>query len=123
VYLIWRLRGRKIKDPNLPPRWGLLLAYAYLAGLTHILLDFSNNYACARSGRFPKSGIPGHRFHFRTSAVCFLASGLTLPALFSLIDTEIGARPRGPRGRLAATIALVGVVMLWGVRDYEHRRL
>ena len=44
MYFIWRLRGRKVKDPNLPPRWGLLFLFAYLAGLTHILLDFTNNY-------------------------------------------------------------------------------
>src|SRR5713226_2628108 len=43
VYLIWRLRGRKTKHPNLPPRWRLLLPYACLSGLSHILLDYSNN--------------------------------------------------------------------------------
>ena len=42
--------------------------------------------------------------------------------MFSLIDREIGARQRGPRGRLAATLALAGVVLLWGLRDFEHRR-
>ena len=31
-------------------------------------------------------------------------------------------RRKGPPGRLAATLALPGVVALWGVRDYEHRR-
>jgi inner membrane protein len=44
VYVIWRLRGCKLNDPNLPPRWGLLFAFAYLAGLSHILLDYTNNY-------------------------------------------------------------------------------
>ena len=36
--------AEKLKDPNLPPRWGLLFLYACLAGLSHILLDFTNNY-------------------------------------------------------------------------------
>jgi inner membrane protein len=45
-----------------------------------------------------------------------------VPSLFNMIDTEIGARSRGPRGRVAATLALVGIVLLWGLRDYEHRR-
>src|SRR5437660_8020310 len=44
VYLLWRLRGRKTRNLNLPPRWALLFAYACLAGLSHILLDFTNNY-------------------------------------------------------------------------------
>jgi len=47
---------------------------------------------------------------------------LIVPSFFSLIDQEIGARPRGPRGRIAATLALLGVVLLWGLRDFEHRR-
>jgi hypothetical protein len=52
----------------------------------------------------------------------FLFLGLVVPFLFGLIDKEIGAQRRGPRGRVAATLALVGVVLLWGLRDYEHRR-
>src|SRR6202790_4737698 len=44
MYLLWRLRGRKTRTPHLPPRWGLLFAYACLAGVSHILLDFTNNY-------------------------------------------------------------------------------
>jgi hypothetical protein len=41
IYGIWRLRGRKAKNPNLPPRWGVLYLYACLAGLSHMLLDFT----------------------------------------------------------------------------------
>ncbi|HZZ17095.1 MAG TPA: hypothetical protein VFE08_14170, partial [Candidatus Sulfotelmatobacter sp.] len=52
----------------------------------------------------------------------FLLLGLIIPVLFSLIDREIGARSRVPQGRLAATLALFGVVFLWGLRDFEHRR-
>ncbi len=36
--------AEKPKTPTLPPRWGLLFLFAYLAGLSHILLDFTNNY-------------------------------------------------------------------------------
>ena len=32
VYLIWRLRGSKSKDPELRPRWTVLFGFAYLAG-------------------------------------------------------------------------------------------
>src|SRR5207245_655808 len=44
MYLVWILRGRKTNIPNLPPHWVLLFLFAYLAGLSHILLDFTNNY-------------------------------------------------------------------------------
>jgi inner membrane protein len=51
-----------------------------------------------------------------------LIAGLTLPALFGLINQEIGARSKGPRGRAGAIFALVCLVLVWGVRDYQHRR-
>jgi inner membrane protein len=123
VYLIWRIRGRKIKDPNLPPRWGLLFLYACLAGLSHILLDFTNNYGVRPFWPFSEKWYSWDIvFIFEPIMFTCLLLGLIAPALFSLIDKEIGVRPRGPRGRLAAILALIAVVLLWTVRDYEHRR-
>lgn len=123
VYLLWRLRGRKIKDPNLPPRWGLLFLYACLAGLSHILLDFTNNYGVRPfwpfSGKWYSWDII---FIVEPVMLGLLVLGLVVPPFFGLIDQEIGSRRHGPRGRVAATLALVGMVMLWGLRDYEHRR-
>src|SRR5580693_4398218 len=123
VYLLWRLGGRKIKDPKLPPRWGLLFLYACLAGLSHILLDFTNNYGVRPFWPFSEKWYSWDIvFIFEPIMLAFLFLGLIVPALFSLIDREIGARQRRPRGRIAATLALAGVVLMWGVRDYEHRR-
>ncbi|MHB8214925.1 MAG: metal-dependent hydrolase [Candidatus Sulfotelmatobacter sp.] len=122
VYLIWRLRGRRIKDPNLPPRWGLLFLYACLAGLSHILLDFTNNYGVRPFWPFSEKWYSWDIvFIFEPVMFTCLLLGLIVPSLFSLIDREIGARSRGPRGRIAATLALFGVVVLWGLRDFEHR--
>jgi inner membrane protein len=123
VYLIWRWRGRKVKDPNLRPRWRLLFLYACLAGLSHILLDFTNNYGVRPFWPFSEKWYSWDIvFIFEPIMFSILLLGLIVPSFFSLIDREIGAHPRGPRGRIPATLALVGVVLLWGVRDYEHRR-
>jgi len=123
MYLVWRLRGRKTKNPNLPPRWGLLFLFSYLAGLSHILLDFTNNYGVRPFWPFSERWYSWDIvFIIEPVILILLVAGLVLPALFSLINEEIGARPKGPRGRLAAVLALAGVAMLWGVRDYEHRR-
>lgn len=123
VYLIWRLRKRKTNDPNLPPRWGLLFFYACLAGLSHILLDFTNNYGVRPFWPFSEKWYSWDIvFIIEPVMLGLLVLGLVVPSLFALIDKEIGVRQRGPRGRVAATLALIGVVLMWGVRDYEHRR-
>jgi inner membrane protein len=123
VYLIWRLRGRKVKDPSLPPRWGWLFLFACLAGLSHILLDFTNAYGVRPFWPFSERWYSWDIvFIFEPIMFTCLLLGLIVPALFSLIDTEVGVRHPGPRGRVAAICALIAVAFLWGVRDYEHRR-
>jgi inner membrane protein len=123
MYGIWRLRRRKTNIPGLPVRWGLLYLYSCLAGLSHILLDFTNNYGVRPFWPFSEKWYSWDIvFIFEPVIFVMLLLGLLLPGLFSLINEEIGARRKGPQGRLAATLALVGVVLMWGVRDYEHRR-
>lgn len=122
VYLIWRIRKRKTNDPT-PPRWGVLFLYACLAGISHILLDFTNNYGVRPFWPFSEKWYSWDIvFIVEPVMLGLLFLGLVIPALFSLIDKEIGARRRGPEGHLAARVALIGVVLMWGVRDYEHRR-
>ena len=123
IYVIWRLRGRKLKDPNRPPRWGLLFLFAYIAGLTHILLDFTNNYGVRPFWPFWEKWYSWDIvFIIEPLLLILLVGGLVVPGLFSLINDEIGVRRQGPPGRVAATVALLGVLLVWGVRDYEHRR-
>ena len=123
MYGVWRLRGRKTRDPNLPPRWGLLFAYACLAGFSHILLDYTTSYGIRPFWPFSERWISWDIvFIVEPVLWVILILGLAVPGLFSLINQEIGARQKGPPGRLAATIALVGVFAYWGLRDYEHQR-
>ncbi|MFY9559740.1 MAG: metal-dependent hydrolase [Terriglobales bacterium] len=123
MYLVWRLVRRRTRDPNLLPRWGVLFGYAYLAGLSHILLDFTNSY-----GVRPFWPLSERWFSWDIVDIwepvlwMVLILGLILPSFFSLINEEIGARRKGPPGRFAATVALLGVCACWGFRDYEHRR-
>lgn len=123
IYLIWRVRGRRTRDPNLPPRWGLLFAYAYLAGVSHILLDFTNNYGVRPFWPFSERWYSWDIvFIIEPVLLVIMFLGLVLPSLFALINEEIGARQKGPQGRVAATVALLAVFACWGIRDYEHRR-
>ncbi len=122
VYGLHRLRSRRSPDTP-PPRWGLLFGFAYLACLSHILLDFTNNYGVRPfwpfSGRWYSWDIV---FIVEPVLLVFLIGGLVAPFFTSLINDEIGVRRKGPPGKLAARVALVGVILTWGLRDYEHRR-
>lgn len=123
MYLIWRVRGRPVKDPKLPPRWGLLFAYGCLAGVSHILLDFTNNYGVRPFWPFSERWRSWDLvFIVEPVILAVLLLGLVLPSLSSLISEELGVRRKGPPGRLAASLALLAVFFYWGVRDYEHRR-
>ncbi len=107
----------------LEPRWRLLFGLACLAGYSHLLLDFTNNY-----GIRPFWPIWNRWFSWDIVFIVepvmlgFLIGGLLLPALFGLVNQEIGAHPKGPKGRGGAIAALVLIALLWGFRDYEHRR-
>src|SRR2546430_7230091 len=124
MYVVWHLRGKKIKEPNLPPpRWGLLYLFSLVAGLTHILLDFTNNYGVRPFWPFSEKWYSWDIvFIVEPVLLLLLLGGLLLPALFALINDEIGVRRKGLPGRRAAALALVGVLAVWTVRDYEHRR-
>ncbi len=123
MYGIWRLRGRKTRDRNLPPRWGLLFGYACLAGLSHILLDYTTSYGIRPFWPFSERWISWDIvFIVEPILLVVLILGLTVPALFSLINQEIGAHQKGPPGRFAATVALVATFAFWGLCDYQHRR-
>lgn len=123
IYAIWAFTGRKIKDPNRPPRWAVLFLYACVAGFSHILLDFTNAYGVRSFWPFSEKWYSWDIVSIVEPTILgFLVLALLLPAFFSLISEEIGERRKGPHGRLAATLALLGTVLVWGVRDYEHRR-
>jgi len=115
MYLIWRLRGRRTNIPNLPPRWGLLFLFSYIAGLTHILLDFTNNYGVRPFWPFWEKWYSWDIvFIFEPALYIILIAGLVVPALFSR------HKPL-PRGRRFSITALICVALLYAFRDHEHR--
>jgi inner membrane protein len=116
MYLVWLLRGRRTNIPGLPPRWGLLFLFAYIAGLSHILLDYTNNYGVRPYWPFWEKWYSWDIvFIVEPALYIILIAGLVLPAIFSRHDPI-------PRGRTAAKIALLCVVVLYAARDSQHRR-
>jgi inner membrane protein len=121
IYLIWRLGCRK--DLHSTPRWWLLLCLSYLAGLSHILLDLTDNYGVRPFWPFSERWYSWDIVYLADPVVTlFLGGGLVLSVLASLMNEEVNRASKTPRGRLGASMALIGVVAVWSIRDLEHRR-
>jgi inner membrane protein len=126
VWLIHRWRLKRGHEPPHPVRWRVLYALALLGSVSHILLDFTNNYGVRPFMPFSYRWFSWDIiFIFEPLLFAFLVLGLLGPLFTRLIAQEIGEeRHRGMLpGRAAAITALVLVALLWWFRDYQHRRI
>jgi inner membrane protein len=107
----------------LPIRWGYLYFCAVVAALSHLLLDYTTAYGIRLFEPFDFRWYSWDLVAIIEPIMLLaLIAGLVLPSLFGLINQEIGARSTGPRGRAGAIFALACLVLVWGVRDYQHGR-
>jgi inner membrane protein len=118
----WKRRRGKWKHDG-PPRWGMLYLFCMIAGLSHILLDYTNNYGVRPFMPFSYRWYSWNIVFIAEPLLwIILAGGLILPSLFGLVDSEVGVRKQRFRGRGWAIAALIGMVALWALRDFEHRK-
>lgn len=127
VYLLYRWRGPsgkpRILRSKLPVRWGYLYWLALLAALSHILLDYTTAYGIRMFAPFDWRWYSWDIvFIIEPVMLLALIAGLVFPALFGLVNQEIGVRSKGLRGRGGAIFGLVCLVVIWGFRDFQHRR-
>jgi inner membrane protein len=119
IHIPGRLTRAKPSAPPLDTRWLFLLCW--IAVLAHILLDFTNAY-----GVRPLLPFSGRWFAWDIMPIidptllALLVCGLGLPLLFRLVSEELGARKTGYRR--GAVFALAAMILLWGLRDFSHRR-
>jgi inner membrane protein len=120
VWLWHRIRRR---PPTLAPRWVVLWLLSVLAVLSHIFLDWTNNYGVRPFFPFnPRWYALDIAFIIEPVIFAALLLGLVIPAIFGLADREIGAGKPLFRGRGWAIAALVLVGIDLGVRAVEHHR-
>lgn len=118
-------RKRATPQPALkaPLRWGLLYGFTLLALLSHLLLDFTNNYGVRPFFPFNPRWYAGSIvFIFDPLIFGLLLCALIAPLLFGLVSSEVGARKPAFRGRGWAIAALVGILALWTLRAFEHSK-
>lgn len=105
-----------------PVRWGLLYGFVMVALLSHIALDWTNNYGVRPFFPFNPHWYAGSIvFIFEPVLFVLLLAALVAPALFGLIGGEVGARKEAFRGRGWAIFALAAMAALWGWREVEHQ--
>ena len=124
VYAFHKWRTARGQAPPLPPHWGMLFLIGIVAVLSHILLDFTNNYGVRPFLPF--------NWHWYSWDIVFIVEplillalilGLVFPAIFGLVGSDIGVRREKFRGRWGAVLALVAIAAIWWVRDYQHRKV
>lgn len=119
-YGVHRLRRR---PPATAPHWLRLWIYAWLAALSHLLLDFTNNYGLRLFAPFHSRWYSWDIvFIFEPVMFLLLLGGLVLPALLGLVEREMSSRRPRFRGRGWAIAALLGVAALYTLRGTEHAR-
>ena len=126
ILVVWawnRLFRKQRLGSNPPVRWGVLYAIGLLGPLSHILLDYTTAYGIRMFEPFSYKW-----YEWDTVSIVepfmlgVLILGLILPSLFGLINEEIGVRQPQFRGRVGAIVALAAIGLMWGVRDFYHRR-
>ena len=106
-----------------PVRWGVLYGLALLALLSHLLLDYTNNYGLRPFFPFNDQWYAASIvFLFDPVIFALLLGALTTPWLFGLVGSEVGARKQPFRARGWAIAALLGVVGWWALREVEYGR-
>ena len=119
--VVWLFHRLRPGAPPTPPRWKLVWFFALVAVLSHLLLDYTNNYGLRPFFPFsPHWYAADIVFIFDPILFAMLVFGLLVPAILGLVDRELSSRRPRFRGRAWAIAALIGVGSLYALRIGEH---
>ncbi len=99
----------------------LLFLAALSASVLHLLMDLCQSAGVElfwpfSSRRFALDWVA----HLDLWILGILLAGVLLPTLSGLVTDEIGAKPKGPRGRIGASVALAVMLLYFGARAILH---
>lgn len=121
--VVWLWHRSRRRQPTLAPRWALLWLLSLLAVLSHIFLDWTNNYGVRPFFPFnPRWYSLDIAFILEPVIFAALLTALVVPSIFGMADREIGAGKPLFRGRGWAIGAMVLIGIDLGVRAVEHHR-
>jgi len=119
VTLPFLLRKRAANENPLPPFAVFLAAFA--ACVLHLLMDL-----CQSTGVELFWPFSPHRLaldwlpHLDLWIMGILLAGILLPMLSGLVTEEIGAKSKGPRGKVGASLALAAMILYVVLRFVLH---
>jgi membrane-bound metal-dependent hydrolase YbcI (DUF457 family) len=119
ITFLFHLPKRPLTETQIP--FGTLFVPAAAAALFHLLMDL-----CQSAGVDLFWPFPTHRFtldwlaHLDLWILGILLAGLLLPLLSGLVTEEIGAKSKGPKGRVGAFVALTTLILYIGARAVLH---
>jgi inner membrane protein len=122
-YVLHRKRRQPMRRLDRPAdiNWPAIFGMSLLALLSHLLLDWTNNYGVRPFAPFNPHWYAGDLvFIVEPLILLFLTGALVLPALLSMVNGEIGARRSQFPGRGLPALALVLMASLWGYRAFQH---
>ena len=112
---------RKPDPAKTPPSYVTIFIATFSAAVLHLLMDLFQSAGVElfwpfSSRRFATDWVA----HLDLWILAILLAGILLPALSGLVTEEIGARSKGPRGKLGASIALATMILYLVVRFVLH---
>ena len=119
VTLPFLLRKPPSAEKHNSPR--LIFLAALSASVLHLLMDL-----CQSAGVEVLWPFSSRRFaldwvaHLDLWILGILLAGVLLPTLSGLVTDEIGAKSKGPKGRIGASVALVAMLLYFGARAILH---
>lgn len=123
---VWRYarrawKSRRRRSEEVPLRPVVLGGMALLALLSHLLLDWTNNYGLRPFAPWNPRWYSGElTFIVEPTLLVVLSLALLLPLVFSLADSEIGIKRPRFRGQWLAAGALLVMAGLWVWRYNLH---
>jgi membrane-bound metal-dependent hydrolase YbcI (DUF457 family) len=99
----------------------VIFAAALSASVLHLLMDLSQSAGVElfwpfSTRRFALDWVA----HLDLWVLGILLAGILLPTLSGLVTDEIGAKSKGPKGRVGATFALATIFLYFGARGVLH---
>jgi membrane-bound metal-dependent hydrolase YbcI (DUF457 family) len=117
--IAYRLLSRKSSSAAFAR--GTFFGAIVLAGFLHLAMD-----VCQSGGITPLWPFSGHRLSADWLAgvdpwiITILIAAILLPELSRMVSDEIGARDKGPRGRVGAVVGFILVILYVGARANFH---